>query len=83
MITKEGFEIVHGHVEGIEDIYNKRGVYAYKSYVPYTHTSSTKVYFVSDTTGNEFGQFPTKEQALKVARKMSALSFEERKKYDQ
>lgn len=83
-ITKEGFLIVKGKTpDKVNEFYRINGVYAYESYIPYTNTSSTLVYFVSGSNGDEFGQYTTKLKALDKAREMSKLTQEQRKKYDE
>lgn len=37
-------------------------------WIPETYTHARKVYFISDTEGGEYGQFPTLEQALENMR---------------
>jgi hypothetical protein len=65
------------------DIYlNLNDVQAYSSLIPQCYEYAKKVHFVSDKQGNEFGQFPTKEQALKVAHEMAALTPKLRQSYD-
>lgn len=81
--TKEGFTIVSGKRNDSKIIFRKNGVYISKSYIPYTHTSSTIVYFVSGSNGDEYGQFTNKKSALKKARKMAKLSLQERRKFDE
>lgn len=49
----------------------KGDFYIFKSYVPYNYKQSTLVYFVSDDKGNEYGQYPTLEQAKKVFQEVS------------
>lgn len=81
--NSEGFEIVKGNRQGGKELYHQNGVIMYRSYIPYTYTSSLKVYFVSGSNGDEFGQFTTRDKADKVAKKMSSLSLQERRGYDQ
>lgn len=47
------------------DVKQNGDFYIVKNYVPYDYDSSTIVYFVSDIKGNEYGQYPTLEQAEK------------------
>ena len=81
--TKEGFRIVQGHRNTSKEIFRKNGVYVMESFVPYTNTASTLVYFVSGSNGDEYGQFQTKIKALQKARKMASLSLEERRGFDE
>jgi len=38
--------------------------YISSCWIPQTYTEAAKVYFVSDTEGGEYGQFPTLRQAI-------------------
>ena len=57
--------------DNVEFLDRKGDFYIYKSYVPYDYKQSTIVYFVSDDKGNEYGQYPTLEQAKKVFQEVS------------
>lgn len=63
--------------------YELNGVYVDESLIPWDHTSCTRVYFVSGTNGDEFGQFPALGEAMVKARAMSSLSQAERRKFDE
>lgn len=39
----------------------------YRSVIPYTHTESSIVYFVTSSKGDEHGQFATLEEAMEKA----------------
>lgn len=65
------------------NIFKQGDVYAQLSVLAYSDRDFTEVYFVSDKQGNEFGQYATKEGALKKAKEMAKLSLDDRKKYDE
>ena len=45
----------------------KTGIYAYMSLIPFDEKTSKEVHFVSSSTGDEYGQFPSKDEAIEQA----------------
>ena len=64
------------------EFFRENGVYAYSSLIPETRTHAKRVYFVSGSNGDEFGQFSTKELAFPVAAALAKLSESERQAFD-
>ena len=58
------------------------GVYIKSCWIPYDYENAYKVYFVSDNTGNEFGQYHELNSALSKAREMAKLDLSERRYHD-
>lgn len=49
--------------------YESDTVTAYESLIPYDYDTAHKVHFVSGKDGEEFGQFESETEALKIASK--------------
>lgn len=46
--------------------------YAYLSYIPWDHCTSTLVYFVTAKNGDEYGQYKSAEEALAVLKEIES-----------
>lgn len=66
----------------ILECFNEDGIYINDTLIPYDYEYSKRVFFVSGINGDEFGQFPTYQQAIRKAKKMVSLTQEERHTYD-
>lgn len=63
-------------------VFDKDGIYINESLIPYDYKTATLIYFVSDKSGNEYGQFKSKELALNKCQTLITLSAEQRKAYE-
>lgn len=79
---KKGFECVPTNTVSYEECFRSNGVYVTLSPIGYSHREDKLIYFVSGSNGDEFGQFATKEAAIEKAKKMAALTEDERKVFD-
>lgn len=62
--------------------FRENNVYVSACWIPYDYENAYKVYFVSDTKGNEFGQFSDLASALTKARTMAKYDELERRQFD-
>lgn len=62
--------------------FRQNGVYVSACWLPYDETNAYKVYFVSGTNGDEFGQFADVASALTKARAMAKYSEQDRRQFD-
>lgn len=60
------------------EFFRSNDIYAYESLIPQTPREATRVYFVSGTNGDEFGQFSTEAEAREKAAFIANLTPEER-----
>ena len=63
--------------------YQENGVYVQSCWIPYDESNAYKVYFVSGTNGDEFGQFHELTGALTKARAMAKYPESERRQFDE
>ena len=82
VVDSKGFSIVKGKTPDTKFIFDKKGVSVHESFIPQTKTTSARVFFVSGSGGDEFGQFASKGKALSRARQLSRLSVSDRKRFD-
>lgn len=62
--------------------FRENGVHVQSCWIPYDYDNAYKVYFVSDTKGNEFGQFHDLFSALLKARNIAKYTQDERYQFD-
>lgn len=87
-VNKKGFTVTRISQQAAMEtpartVFQSNGIHAYESLIPETHTTATRVFFVSSDNGDEFGQFPTDTAALEQARTIAKLTPDERKAYEQ
>lgn len=74
MLSRDGFEIVQHrrmtfdeHSKAFPTVFIREGrVNLYRCTLPYSHTDSKVVYFVTSAKGDEYGQFRTMGEALEA-----------------
>jgi len=53
-----------------EEHYRKGNIYINSCWIPYDYENAYKVFFVSDTNGNEYGQYPSLSEAMMICRSL-------------